>query len=173
VVMSLERLLKPGGWLEWCEFAIPTSEFIDADYTTMHAVRLLGEWVSAAGAGRGLVTNLVLTVPSFMQRANLFALTQVEKRLPMSMDIARANPSYYEPHFGSQAERIGKLTLANWMQRMAALRPMILSLHLSGCSPEKFDKTLAGVPTALANHAQRGGNCFWPVVVVYAQKTVL
>ena len=171
VLLYLERLMKAGAWLEWAEFNIATSEYVSRDYSTLQPVRLLGEWASAAAStGRGLVTNLVTTLPASMQRANLLNIVQVEKPLPMGVDIARANPSYYEPHFGTQAKRIGKLTLANWMERMVALRPMILSLHLRDCAPEDFDQTLASVPAALATYAERGGNCYWPFVVVCGQK---
>lgn len=172
VIQRLEWLLKQNGWLEWIEFNPPMTASDGAAPGLLQPIRRLGEWASAAASTRrGLMTDLGASLVSSMQEAGLLGVEHVEKPLPMGMDIAAANASFYENLYGTQAKRIGKLTLANWMERMVSLRPIILSLHLQGCTPEVFDQTLVSVPDALTRHAQKGGNCYWPVIVVCAQKT--
>jgi hypothetical protein len=82
--------------------------------------------MAKAATGRGLVT----TLDASMQRAGLIVTRVHETPLPLGAEIAAANPEFYDPHYGIQAKRIGRLALANWMERMVALRPAILALRL-------------------------------------------
>jgi SAM-dependent methyltransferase len=171
VIERLARLLRNGGWMEWVEFSIPVCTYQSSHQDMLRPIRLLGEWASAAAAtGRGLVTNLVTTLADSMQRAGLIVTTVQETPLPLGAEIATANPEFYDWHYGTQAKRIGRLALANWMERMVALRPTILTLRMGGCTPQIFDQTLNSVPSTLTTYAKRGGNYYWPVLAICAQK---
>jgi len=171
VIERLTRLLCSSGWMEWVEFSIPVCNYQSRQLDMLHPIRILGEWVSAAAStDRGLVTNLITSLAVSMQRAGLIVTTVLEKPLPLGAEIAAANPEFYHPHYGIQAKRIGRLALANWMERMVALRPAILALRMRDCTPQIFDQTLNSVPSTLTAYAQRGGNYYWPVLAICAQK---